>query len=163
MSNNRPSDCQHCNKECTIHLTQILNGKVKKIDMCESCPNAKNFQDVGDFGMLEDLVNSEDSNRTEVKKECPTCGMTDVLFQKNMRFGCSDCFDAFEDEVSHVIQQTQFSSVHKGKAAISSIEAQGSAQRIKELQRELAAAIKEEKYEEAATIRDQILQIETTL
>ena len=29
--------CHHCDKQATVHLTQILNGQMHKMDLCESC------------------------------------------------------------------------------------------------------------------------------
>lgn len=161
MSSNRPPECQHCNKECTIHLTQIMNGKVKKVDMCEGCPSAKNFQDVGDFGLLEDLVKSSyESSQETVNKECPSCGMTDVLFRKNMRFGCVECFEVFEEEVAQVVSQTQSGDEHVGKKAVHSLERLGVDEKIRRLEDELEQAIEKENYEKAALIRDQIIELD---
>ena len=33
--------CHHCDKQATVHLTQILNGQMHKMDLCESCAQAK--------------------------------------------------------------------------------------------------------------------------
>ena len=33
--------CHHCDTQATVHLTQILNGQMHKMDLCETCAQAK--------------------------------------------------------------------------------------------------------------------------
>ena len=33
--------CHHCDNQATVHLTQILNGQMHKMDLCETCAQAK--------------------------------------------------------------------------------------------------------------------------
>ena len=32
-----PIKCSLCGKPATVHLTQIINNKVHKVDLCEAC------------------------------------------------------------------------------------------------------------------------------
>ena len=32
--------CHHCDNQATVHLTQILNGQMHKMDLCETCAQA---------------------------------------------------------------------------------------------------------------------------
>ena len=33
--------CDLCSKPATVHLTQIVNNQVHKVDLCEACAQAK--------------------------------------------------------------------------------------------------------------------------
>ena len=33
--------CHHCDSQATVHLTQIINGQMHKMDLCEACAQEK--------------------------------------------------------------------------------------------------------------------------
>ena len=42
--------CDICKKaEATVHLTQIVEGKMLKVDLCESCAKEKGVQEAAGF------------------------------------------------------------------------------------------------------------------
>jgi protein arginine kinase activator len=48
--------CEVCkNTEATVHLTQIINGKMQKVDMCESCAKEKGVSDPTGFSLADML------------------------------------------------------------------------------------------------------------
>ena len=79
-----PIQCNACEKVATVHLTQIVNGHVKKIDLCESCAKEKGVTDPEGFSLAELLSNtspttshqSADTNTTSSSLSCPSCGFT---------------------------------------------------------------------------------------
>ena len=46
-----PLKCDLCSKPATVHLTQIVNNKVHKVDLCEECAQAKGVTDPADAQM----------------------------------------------------------------------------------------------------------------
>lgn len=121
--------------------------------------------------------------------QCNDCGMTFEDFANTGEFGCGNCYITFADRISPVLKKLHGSSKYVGREyrkAIDELEenknrfaeaqkTKGKASKQKEgankeksekekqlekLQKDLQQAIKEERYEDAAKIRDNIKEIE---
>ena len=75
------------------------------------------------------------SVKTTEKLHCPTCGSSLDFYERNGRFACPDCYTSFGDSVDAMLKKIHGSSRHK-------------------------EAVENEKYEEAAKLRDKIKAIE---
>jgi protein arginine kinase activator len=152
--------CSICDKEATVHLTQIVNNKIHKVDLCESCAQKKGVTDPEGFS-LADLMSKGPFTPTsgEAQVVCPTCGQETVDFRRTGRLGCSDCYEVFKSLVVPVLEDMHAGTSHKGKVPTVALSRQSSQLQLKDLQDSLARAIAEEAYEEAATFRDQIKAI----
>ena len=74
--------------------------------------------------------------------------------------GCERCYDEFKDAIEATLEQIQPSTTHKGRLGG---EAGAKIQKTNELDRlkeQLKRAILDEKYEDAAVLRDKIKKIE---
>ena len=149
--------CNICNKNASVHLTQIINGKVHKVDLCESCAQNKGVTDPEGFS-LADLITKASSviNSDESQLKCPACGMETADFRRTGRLGCANCYDVFEQLVLPVLEDMHAGVFHKGKVPKIALNRQSSQQQLKKLQSSLANAVAEEAYEDAAKFRDQI-------
>ena len=58
-----PLKCDLCTNPATVHLTQIVNNKVHKVDLCEACAQAKGVTDLSGFSRHQ-LCNGTD-DRTD--------------------------------------------------------------------------------------------------
>ncbi len=96
--------------------------------------------------------------REEVK--CPNCGRTYSDFQKTGKFGCSECYKAFEAPIERTLRQIQASSEHIGKIPSKSSEGLIKKRRLKELKDKLSKAVAEENYELAAKLHKEIKELE---
>ena len=162
----RPEQCSGCNKKTTIHFTQIINNKVYKLDMCEDCPLKKEVIDPGNFS-LTDIFSSEDKS-SQVPQQtgdlvCDSCGMTQVDFEKKGRFGCPDCYTYFAPAVRTMLKDMHYGTTHRGKTPSLALERIDLTQKINELKEQQSAAVREEDFEQAAVLRDQIVEIESQL
>ena len=45
--------CDLCSKPATVHLTQIVNNKIHKVDLCEACAQAKGVTDPSGFSLAD--------------------------------------------------------------------------------------------------------------
>ena len=70
--------------------------------------------------------------------------------------GCSDCYDVFSQDVEKILSRIQPDINHKGKIAGVKGEQIQKANKIKDLKEKLKRAVLEERYEEAAKLRDEI-------
>ena len=49
--------CEVCQTEnATVHLTQIISGKMQKIDLCEKCAKEKGVADPAGFSLADMLL-----------------------------------------------------------------------------------------------------------
>jgi len=162
--------CNICKKaEATVHLTQIVEGKMLKVDMCEACSKAKGVQDSAPFSLAELLAGfAAPAPAAEAAPEgpgvqCPACGMTQADFKKIGRFGCAQCWIAFEEGLGQLLKAMHKGDRHIGKVPGKAAHTLVISEKIKMLSEQLQKAIREENYEEAAGLRDQIRLLETKL
>lgn len=155
MSNNLK--CSHCNKPATVHLTQIVNNKIIKVDLCETCAQAKGVTDPTGFSLADFLNNQQLSPvGAEKKITCTECGFTTADFRRTGRLGCAICYHSFSPLIRPVLEDMHVASAHKGKVPEVVLSRQMAMAELKSLEDSLREAINEEAYEEAAKYRDQI-------
>lgn len=163
---NPPEECQNCPKEKTIHLTQIIGGSLKKVDLCADCPNAKNLTDSQTFGLADQLLGmgaTANMEHVSDSETCGNCGFTLRDFRKTGRLGCSLCYHTFFPGVERVLNDTQKGTEHVGKRPARQKERETLRARVEEINEEMGTAIAEEDYEKAARLRDELRQCEDAL
>ena len=155
--------CECCEQhEATIHLTQIINGQSRELHLCEDCAeeSGMNVQSVMSipeilFGMGTGEAAEADDGKSG-GKSCPHCHMRGRDFKKNARLGCPRCYETFEPELAPMLAAMHKGSRHTGKIPESRRKGLERSGRLDLLKKQLADAIREEKYEEAALLRDQL-------
>ncbi len=160
--------CDICHQnEATIHLTQILDGKMLKVDLCDACAKAKGVQETGLGFSLSELVGGlgvADETRAESPGAvCPICGMSQADFKKTGRLGCAACWETFEAGLNSLLKAMHKGDHHVGKVPGKAAHTLVIQHQIKGLSAQLAAAVRAEKYETAAGLRDEIRQLESQL
>ncbi len=147
-----------------MFLTQIVNGQVSELALCEACARDKGLFDPQSLTFAEKFFPEEFKNRVDklvreltmgesspasvrgldMLTSCPVCGFSVEDYRKTGRLGCSDCYAVFARELDP-------------SAEISATDAdEPAAMHIARLQKELQLAISREDYERAAMLRDQI-------
>jgi protein arginine kinase activator len=153
--------CSNCDKEATVHLTQIVNNKIHKVDLCESCAQKKGVTDPQGFSLADLLAKTTFTPESdEAQLVCPQCGMETADFRRTGRLGCAACFDVFAPLIRPVLEDMHVGMTHKGKVPEIALSRQMSHAELQGLRDALARSIAEEAYEEAAKYRDQIKLLE---
>ncbi|MEX2382890.1 MAG: UvrB/UvrC motif-containing protein [Opitutales bacterium] len=156
--------CDLCKNTATVHLTQILNNKIHKVDLCESCAQKKGVTDPNGFSLADLLVKSPaEELGTEGAVRCGTCGFTQNEFKKRGRFGCPDCYDSFSSLLKPVLETMHKGTTHYGKVPAKAMERKSLHEKLSGLEEELKSAVESERYEDAACFRDQINEMKKTL
>lgn len=155
----KPPDCSHCHKPATIHLTQINNNQIKKLDFCEGCPHQKGVTDPTGFSLTE-LLN-QGSEPASHGAQCPSCGFQPRDFKKHARLGCPDCYESLADFIFPMLEKMHRGSEHIGKAPRDLLARIQRERRLRETQDALETAVAEEKYEEAARLRDELKALQS--
>jgi protein arginine kinase activator len=159
------SKCNLCGKPATVHLTQIVNNEIHKLDLCEECAAAKGVTDPSGFSLADLLVKAAGSasERSSSQLVCEHCGFTQADFKKHGRFGCPACYDRFRPILEPVLANMHKGMTHLGKVPARSLERKSQHERLAMLEKELNDAIKAERYEDAARLRDDIAGLKAAL
>lgn len=157
--------CDVCQqKDATVFLTQIVGGKMQKVNLCESCSKEKGVNDPTGFALadlLPGMGEAQEYEHSETVLKCPVCGFSQGEFKKAGRLGCSACYDVFTEGLASLLKNVHKGSEHIGKAPKNFREKRVHTEKLKTLQTDLDHAVKAEEFEKAANLRDQIRQIET--
>jgi len=138
----------------------VEGGKVKKLHLCEGC--------CGELGLdLESPVSVADVmlgmgiSTTQERKggrrlKCEWCGLTASAFKKTGRVGCPRCYQTFEKEVLQLVRALHRHDRHVGKVPRRGRSGPPCRASLRDLREALRKAVAEERYEEAARLRDLI-------
>lgn len=175
-------NCDLCAQKASVFLTQIVDGQMQKVNMCESCAKAKGVTDPTGFaladlllgmGTEEPLANSSEETTAkpvEVAPEevahlddgttCQHCGFTHAQFKKAGRLGCPKCYQIFGSGLDGLLK-----AMHKGTQHVGKVPARHRAlleqhYELDQLRTRLDEAVEREAFEDAAELRDKILEIE---
>lgn len=159
--------CDVCqSKEATVFLTQIVEGKMQKVNLCESCSKEKGVNDPTGFALADLLMGlgaAQEIDKNPGSLKCPVCGFTQADFKKTGRLGCSACYGIFSEGLSSLLKNMHKGTEHTGKAPAAFRKTRHHGEKMKSLQASLNQAVAAEEYERAADLRDQIRQIEAEL
>ena len=159
--------CEGCKKKSTVHLTEIIDGKITEMHLCEDCPLLQEMQMEKQFGLSDLLAGLANfGKQVQVKGDpdiaCENCGLKYEQFQKYGRLGCSDCYQTFRAPLADLLKKIHGTNQHLGKSPLSVKSIKGKADdALSELKRKLGEAIRGENFEEAGRLRDQIRALET--
>jgi protein arginine kinase activator len=143
-----------------VHLTQIVNNKVHKVDLCEDCARAKGVTDPGGFSLADLLLKASLNPAPPAGSiRCEQCGFSQSDFKKHGRFGCPACYDAFRGVLDPMLDGMHKGTLHIGKVPRTALARKSLHERLTQLESDLTDAIKSERYEEAARYRDEINQV----
>jgi protein arginine kinase activator len=159
--------CDVCGeKDATVFLTQIVEGKMQKVNLCEACSKTKGVHDPTGFELADLLLGLGAAQQLEkgpASLKCPVCGFTQADFKKTGRLGCSECYTTFSDGLAAMLANMHKGTVHVGKAPGTRALKRELSAKMKTLQADLDEAVSQEQYEAAANLRDEIRRIETEL
>lgn len=161
--------CESCNQnEATMHLTQVVDGVVKKLHLCEACATESGFDLQGPMSITDMLLGmgQEPSVPKTVdisEKHCPSCGMRRSDFKKTSRLGCPNCYEAFELELPPLLKAIHRSETHVGKVPSGEDLTVKMSSEIAALREALQDAVGKENFEEAARLRDEIRKCQERL
>ncbi|MFV1995041.1 MAG: excinuclease ABC subunit B, partial [Verrucomicrobiales bacterium] len=105
--------CDVCSKDkATVYLTQIVEGKMQKVNLCEACASEKGIDDPTGFALADLLLGLGSQEQVETPSDeavCELCGFTQADFKKTGRLGCSACYSIFGDGLDSLLK-----AMHKG-------------------------------------------------
>lgn len=159
--------CQHCNhNEATTHIKKNVNGNVTEMHLCSDCAR--------ELGVMEEFSPESFFNDTFFGNflgagvpamnilsgidHCEYCGSTFNDIVKSGRVGCANCYSKFEDRLQPTITKMHGNAKHIGKNVTYTEEKEAELEisELDKLKNDLKLAIKEQRFEDAAVLRDKI-------
>jgi protein arginine kinase activator len=159
--------CSRCSKPATLHITELKEGDVHALHLCEAC--AQDYLSNVEAGepteepedlFQQHLENSLESLEDVDQTSCPSCGITFKEFRNQGRLGCPQCYQSFENELLPLLENIHGDTQHTGKWPKRAPEASRKQYELIKLRNRLRTAVEAESYEEAAQLRDEIQHME---
>ena len=113
--------------------------------------------------MLLGIGAAEEIQKGGPGQRCSVCGFTQADFKKTGRLGCSACYATFAEGLATLLKAMHKGTEHIGKLPQRAHRAMELNDRMRTLAENLRKAVAEENYETAASLRDQIKQLEHEL
>lgn len=169
--------CQECNQRpATLHFTNFINGEKTEMHLCEKCAQEKGelfmLNSASGFSLsnfLGGLLNIDPAFQQPQKEafhqqsilQCERCSMTFPQFIKAGRFGCSHCYETFNDQLNSVLRRLHGGNwSHSGKIPKRIGGNLHVRKNLETLKNQLQQLISHEEFEKAAEVRDQIRSLE---
>lgn len=153
--------CEMCQKiEAEVTVKQMVDQEERQLLLCHDC--ARKIAGKMATSLMEMILDAtfEIGSRAPVAIEatCPGCGLTRPEFRKRSRLGCERCYEAFARDIEPMVRDMHCGERHIGKTPV----CERQACRLEELETNLRSAVKAQRFEEAAVLRDQILKLKAT-
>ena len=179
--------CDNCGKrEANVKYSENINGVKKELHLCDICSEKLGITQEMSFNMptfdFPNLFSSffEDFSTpefmpllNEVKhQKCDSCGTIFEDIINTGKYGCPNCYDVFQDRMDPILKRLQGANQHNGRLGKISdnkikykkdnIEQNSKKEdnKLEKIKNDLKQAIKEERYEDAAKLRDEIKKLE---
>jgi len=168
--------CTACQKAiATIVIMDVREGNVTgQQHLCAACAETMGVvqsktQLKLSTEILEDLLGGLKGKSPSDKRErgrrehaCRGCRMTIADFKVKGRLGCPRCYETFHDELVPLLQRVHEATSHRGRMPSRTATIEGGApDALADLRRRLDDAIRNERYEDAARLRDELRKAES--
>jgi protein arginine kinase activator len=154
--------CEFCSSPATVHLTKIVNKTKQEMHLCDACAKEQNLipeppQELNVPALLQLVLGQLPAPRpATIDSVCPECGTPYAHFRAQGRLGCPHDYDVFRSLLEPLIERVQCGAIrHSGKTPGRQQRRLMRAHRV-ELEAQLNRAVTEERYEDAARLRDAI-------
>lgn len=153
--------CEKCGvNNATTHIRSIINGKIYETYLCDNCA-AKHNNDDNLLQMLSGVFG--DAQKSNVKSDiirCECCGNSFNDIAQSGKCGCAQCYKTFYEQLLPYFKRVHGSTNHIGKTPSKACFKENKADMVAQLKERLKMLVKEEKYEQAAVMRDKIKALE---
>ena len=160
--------CEDCGANPAVfHFVTIKNDERTERNLCPACM-AKYRKQLPGFdiknlaGMLNNLIDGKKTGgKEQIDPEtaaitCEQCGMSYGEFRKGGMLGCAQCYRAFHEPMTALLQRMHGNTQHAGRIPGGVHSGTSIRMNIDRLRQQLQRAVAAEEYEQAAKLRDAI-------
>ena len=161
--------CEKCLKNhATTHIKSVINGVVYEMNLCSECAQKSGYGNIGHNSLSEMLASMLGEGMVKRlshdEKSCSFCKTSFADIAKTGKVGCANCYEEFKSELLPYLKRIHDATKHTGKVPNSApLIVRPQEESVEALKAKLASLVAEEKYEEAAVIRDKIKEKESEI
>lgn len=150
--------CELCQtNEAEVAIQRAADGQVREMFVCAGCAQQAGGKPTNPlvellFGSVFAAAESGD----ETAPCCSACGLSRVEFRKRSRLGCPLCYEHLAREIAPLLRDMHRGSQHVGKVP----RRERLALRRAGLEERLKQAVAEQRFEDAAQLRDRIRELQ---
>lgn len=166
--------CSSCQQsQATVLVTELVHAEdsaippqVREQELCDACAQGQNLPHNAVLKkspqeILKLLHASAQRSRREPTIQCPDCGMTLLEFRQKGRMGCPKDYELFGAHARELLERIHGATAHVGRLPGQDAAGLERSRRMSELQKELESAIRQEAYEQAARLRDELKSLQS--
>ena len=165
-------NCEQCGgRAAAVTLTEVgLEGKVVR-KLCALCAEELgvpgdtlplgNHQDDGRWDELLHRISQERIDEDSLA--CPGCGWTFGEFESRGKLGCPQCYQTFMGDMTRLLKEFHGADRHTGKVPHKIGRRIDMRRRILGVKDNIQIAIGEERFEDAAHLRDEMRDLDAEL
>ena len=157
-------NCDRCGRPSVYHSTLIVNGVSQTTNLCRDCAIKEGVFEASPTTLFDDMfdVFSDFLPYEKVSDVvCPVCKTSLRDFKSSLQLGCPNCYEAFRNEIKSIVNKIAPFNTHKQVGIKKELATKNSKEdKVAELRAEMAKAVKEERYEDAAKLKKQIKKLE---
>ena len=166
--------CEECGvNEACYTISVMMGEQITQRHLCADCMAKMNMNlAAGNVKHLLSAIMSAISGSVEeaaatASEEadagasivCERCGISLSQFTKSGKLGCPNCYQAFREQLTPMLQQIHGRVQHAGRKPLDDEAAQRRRAGYERLSRQLEQAVAMEDFETAAILRDQLRQL----
>jgi len=171
--------CERCKKnEASIHLSEIIKNMKSEIHLCEICANEVGLNaKISNFSLsipeMLTVLNVDEISDYKDDKYCTTCGSSFMDYKRDGKLGCPECYNNMSEFIEPVITGRHGEKRHIGKSPLYNkntyysdsdlVNSKVNDENVGDLQAQLDSAVDDERYEDAAILRDKIRDLKLSL
>ena len=157
--------CDNCGKVATYHSIEIVNGDRVEQHLCSDCASSlrqeidfmpMTLPTIGEF--FDFPLTFRQPRRVKTILQCPKCGCTSDDFLQTGKLGCNECYKYLKEVVDPAIDEVLSNNDMPDKISLNDGINKDIplANNLESLQEQLKVAVKEERFEDASRLKQQI-------
>ena len=164
------TDCAkelHDNMDHDIKIPFPINDILTNMELNEDTINEwlNEFKEMEDKEQGKEIMQHENPDTLQHNNQyeditCNFCNTSFEEYKKTGKLGCAKCYSTFRKQLKPIIEGIYGYSEHIGKFPKNESKDTEIVRTVEQLKEKLNMAIQEEEYEQAAKLRDEILQLE---
>ena len=151
--------CEICKQQqASVAIKQTVDGEERELFVCTACAQRTAGPLV--TSLVELLLGAAVGLQLPERDTlvCPECGLSRPEFRKRARVGCARCYETFARELTPMLRDMHSGDHHVGKTPAR----ERLCRTRSELENELKSAIRAQRFEDAALLRDRIRNLRAT-